>query len=370
MNVFAQLAEPKQKDGIWIKTEEVISTEEEKLEDLTFRFMQSVAIAIDDNIFLFGNTNSVSSVNYSVYKYDIVANEYTRLTSPPISFLRSIVINFGTNIFLLGNSEKYAYKYDTLTNTYTQLNKSPTSFVGGSAVAIGTNIYIFNTTYAYKYDTLTDTYTQLKNIPYIFGNGCALTINNDDIYLIGGNCTYSNTNNRQLLFKYNISTETYTRLVDIPKPFTQGSAITINTDIYILGGNNGSDKKQRIRFNTITNTYELLNDLPYSFSDGSAVAINTNIYMFGSSTTDYEKYVYRYDTAETFEEIEKYDYNNIEVSTVFEEFVNENIYILDGMQYKTKILNNLILNFYTAFLYKDNKKQKYPVYCRKPAQNG
>ena len=40
-------------------------------------------------------------------------------------------------------------------------------------------------TTAYKYDTLTDAYTQITNIPYNFRDGSAVSIGTD-IYLLGG----------------------------------------------------------------------------------------------------------------------------------------------------------------------------------------
>ncbi|MDE5830491.1 MAG: hypothetical protein K2H53_02135 [Clostridia bacterium] len=53
LNVFAQLAEPKVKDGIWIKTEEVINTEQIQLKNIPYSFYNGSAVAIGTDVYLF-----------------------------------------------------------------------------------------------------------------------------------------------------------------------------------------------------------------------------------------------------------------------------------------------------------------------------
>ncbi|MDE5830492.1 MAG: hypothetical protein K2H53_02140, partial [Clostridia bacterium] len=70
------------------------------------------------------------------------------------------------------------------------------------------------------------------------------------------------------------------------------------------------------KYDTLTDTYTQLTNIPYFFFDGSAVAIGTDIYLFGGeNTSNYtNRYnAYKYDTAETFEEISKYEYSDIEI---------------------------------------------------------
>lgn len=65
----------------------------------------------------------------------------------------------------------------------------PYDFYRCSAVSVGTNIYLlggYNSKYnAYKYDTTTDTYTKLTDIPYGFGESVAVLVG-VNIYLLGG----------------------------------------------------------------------------------------------------------------------------------------------------------------------------------------
>lgn len=111
------------------------------------------------------------------------------------------------------------------------------TFRHGSVVVIESDVYLFGTSvsscekYAYKYDTLNDTYAKLTDIPYGFALGSAVAIENN-IYLLGGNF---NSTYRKYAYKYDKLTDTYTQLTDIPYEFYDGSAVTINNDIYLLG---------------------------------------------------------------------------------------------------------------------------------------
>ena len=92
------------------------------------------------------------------------------------------------------------------------------------------------TKYAYKYNILTDTYTKLSDIPYSFGN-CSATPIGTDIYLLGS----GDSANSQGVYKYDTLTNTYTKMADVPYQFYDGSIVSIGTDIYLIGG--GDSKK-------------------------------------------------------------------------------------------------------------------------------
>lgn len=180
LNVYAQLAEPNKKNGIWIKTAETI---------------------VDEN-------TTLPSV--SKYKYDKVelveeinANEtYRQLSNIPYNFENGSAIAIGTNIHLFGGGggKTTAYKYNILTDTYTKLADIPTQFLGGSAIAVGTNIYLFVQRVLYKYDTLNNTYAQLATIPYEFQFGSAIAIETN-IYLFGS----ANSSYYQYAYKFTIT---------------------------------------------------------------------------------------------------------------------------------------------------------------------
>ena len=363
LNVFAQLAEPKAKDGIWIKTEKTVTIEGyTQLTNIPYEFSNGSVVAIGKNIYLFGGTGNLKTA----YKHDTLTNKYTKLADMPLGFYNGCAITIGTDIYLLGNattvSSENNYKYNTLTNKYTKLTDIPYFFIDGSAVAVGTNIYMFgssnasysNSKKAYQYDTLTDTYTKLANVPYEFYSGCAVAVGTD-IYLLGG----SESSTRA--YKYNTLTDTYTQLANVPYSFYESSATAIGTDIYLLGSSNSSNSKVVYEYDTLTDTYTKMTDIPYKFYNGSAVAINSNIYMLGGE--DLKTTTYRYNTNKEYKEIEQYNYANILIASGIPTTPqNGDIYVLYGDKYATKLLEQLVLKFSDIFFYKDNETQMYPIY--------
>jgi hypothetical protein len=62
----------------------------------------------------------------------------------------------------------------------------------------------------------------------------------------------------------------------LPYEFFYGSAVVLNGEIHLLGGNNG---KNHYKFNGTTWTE--VSTLPYKFADGCAVVLNDEIHIVG-----------------------------------------------------------------------------------------
>jgi len=309
-NIFVQLEEPEEKNGIWLQTDKTLEhiyadddifiagewKPDEAYKNIPYNFYRGSAVVVSTNIYLFGSYSS-SYQNYA-YKYDTLTNTYTKLKNTPYVCFSGSAVVVGTDVYLFGSGSgsgsysTYAYKYDTLTNTYTQLTNIPYQFSYGQTVNIGTDIYLFGSgsypTYAYKYDTLTNTYTQLTNIPYQLYKGSAVAIDTD-IYLFGGgNSSYST-----YAYKYDTLTDTYTKLTNIPYQFMSGSAVVVGTDIYLFGGNGSSSAyTYAYKYNTLTNTYTQVTNIPNQFYEGSAVVVGTDIYLFGGAANTQKVQVY------------------------------------------------------------------------------
>ena len=131
------------------------------------------------------------------------------------------------------------------------------------------------------------------NIPYNFTNGCAVAINNN-VYLLGSEAN----NNQQNNYKYNTIADTYTQLTNIPYDFKDSSAVVVGTNIYILGSSNSSSNaKYNYKYDTLTDTYTKMTNIPYNFYMGSAVVVGTDIYILGSyASASYYRYNYKYNT--------------------------------------------------------------------------
>ena len=329
LNVFAQSAEPTEKNGIWINTSASGSLP-----------------AIDK--FEYENINIL---NYNAYKNGFNPI-YGRLTDIPYNFYRGSAVAIGTDIYLFGghnsnytSAMEYAYKYSTSTGIYTKLKKLPYiyGFYNGSAVAIGTDIYLFgsssSSTYAYKYSTITDTYTRLTDIPYNFYNGAAVAIGTY-IYLFGGYFSTTSTSYSKYAYKYSTTTDTYTKLTNIPFDFSFGAAVTIGTDIYLFGSSNANHVKYAYKYSTITDTYTRLTNIPYEFYYGSAVAIGTDIYLFGSAGSNSSKCAYKYSTTtDTYTKLTNIPYSFYRGAAVV---IGTDAYLLGGSTSNTSESSNSI----------------------------
>ena len=183
----------------------------------------------------------------------------------------------------------------------------PYNFSQGSAAVFGTDIYLFGgnngvsyLSSAYKYDTLTNTYTQLANIPDNKHCQCPAVSVNTDIYLLGSLEENASTNN----YKYDTTTNTYSQLTNIPYKFMRGAAASVETDIYLFGscfyvtGGKFPNSQYTYKYDTLTDTYTKMANIPNRFWDGVVVKVGTNIYLFGGydNSSKFCPYVNKYDT--------------------------------------------------------------------------
>lgn len=178
-----------------------------------------------------------------------------------------------------------------------------------ASVTVDGYVYMFgslengNKQKAYKYNMQTDEYTALTDIPYEFGwGGC--TIIGRDIYLIG---SYFGSHKQN--YKYNIDTDTYTQLSEVPALCEGNAAVAVGTDIFIFCGfgNSGGLTGMTYKYDTLTDTYERLADMPsgiygstisaYANFNNTSIAIGTDIFIFGGGTGGTACYaVLKYDT--------------------------------------------------------------------------
>ena len=183
----------------------------------------------------------------------------------------------------------------------------------------------------YKYDkvemvsNIEDRYTKLDDIPYKFYHGSAVTIGTD-IYLLGGRGQDSSSYYRNN-YKYDMLINEYTQLAKIPYNFFDSSAVVIGTDIYLLGSGFSGDGNKNYKYDTITNEYTQLANIPYEFYNGSAVAVGTDIYLLGGSYNS-KRYNYKYDIlTNKYTKLEDIPYELNGASTVA---IGIDIYLLGG----------------------------------------
>ena len=245
-------------------------------------------------------------------------------------------------------SNEYQDVLEENSAAFTKMKDAPCDISSSGKIAsVDNNIYIYggggysNKKIAYKYDTTTDTYTKLTDIPYEFdtSGGVVISVGNN-IYIYGSG-DYSNI---KIAYKYDTTTDTYTKLTDTLANTYNTSLAKVNTDIYFMGGSAGDENiKTAYKYDTTTDTYTKLTDIPYEFVYGTALSIDDNIYMVGGyNYPNYYNFIYKYDIAEsTYTKIS----DNMPCNCAYNMAIalNGNIYIFENKGfrvYKYDIINN------------------------------
>ena len=137
---------------------------------------------------------------------------------------------------------------------------------------------------------------KLTDIPYNYVS-CIPVYYNNDIYLFGTNTDGS----KRKAYKFNIVTQTYTKLTDIPFDFSLSGCVIDeeSEEIYLVSSSASDYRRTMYKYSISTNSYERLPSLSYNFYMGSVVYYNNYIYIFGGYET--KRVVTKYDiSAKTF----------------------------------------------------------------------
>lgn len=236
----------------------------------------------------------------------VVANEswYPNGTFSNLSADRynMAAVAVGTDVYIFGGSVSSTVyeKYNVTTGETTVLGTMPYSIASSSskAVYLDGNIYITSGRDTFlKYNISSDTFTKLTNPPFITSsirNYC-LAAANGNLYVFG----YYNSSNSTVYrnaYRYNIASDTYTSITTGSRMVTSsdgpGAAVTIGNNIYIFCDNYAT------KYDVDNDTYTALANIPFSTSYGPqfAIAYGTNIYLFGDANNDNGKLAYKYNT--------------------------------------------------------------------------
>ncbi len=151
---------------------------------------------------------------------------------------------------------------------------------------------------AYVYDPISDTWTSIKSLPHApngsnFGGGThvAVTTDGTDIYLAGG-YTSNATGTGQIfgtkqVWKYNVSTNSYSKLPDLPKTLSTGQLRFLNGKIHYMGGSDLNRKDTKIHLalnlNNIGAGWATLAPLNNAVNHPGGIVFNGKIYIIGGS---------------------------------------------------------------------------------------
>ena len=110
---------------------------------------------------------------------------------------------------------------------------------------------------------------------------CGVCKINGDIYYFGG---LKNTGETTDAYKYEISTDKFTKLTDVPYSAYGIGVVAYETNIYLFGGRKGSTLYNYVyRYDTTNNTYTKLKNLPISVGQMGISIVDDIVYLFGGT---------------------------------------------------------------------------------------
>ena len=197
--------------------------------------------------------------------------------------------------------------------------ESPRSFLQGASAIVSHFIYLFSNTYNYRYDILTNTFERMEDVPIHVSFVNAVSIGTD-IYIFGTNYF----GEQKKAYKYDTLNDSWTQLADIPINYYWGRTAAIGTNIYLMGSHSGDNNNYK--YDTLTNTYESMTNLPVTFIQGSSQVVGNYIYFFGGNYT--KRVMYRYNTlTDTYTQLANSPVDFINIASAV---VGNYIFILGG----------------------------------------
>lgn len=262
LNVYAQLTEPRNKEGIWVKTD---AKAKKVINDLKMWF---------ENTWLAG----------------AAIDEY-----PPLP----VQIGFETKMvpykdyiymFLGGTiNSRTVYRFNTITKLWSVvLTDAPMDLNQTWKVYKGNMVYIFGFTQGYSYNLETGIWTEIAVNPQTKHLGGYTTVVGEYIYALGGSISYAGTMDTSAEV-YDIQNNVWTNM-NLPTGTNiagrRASALTYGNGFFALGGfitSAGGEFRFRY-FDLATNAFTSLPSLPRGTGRPLGVIIDNHVYVrFDSS---------------------------------------------------------------------------------------
>ncbi|RKX87742.1 MAG: hypothetical protein DRP58_02125 [Spirochaetes bacterium] len=205
--------------------------------------------AIDGIIYVIGG----DPFRDRIESYDPLKNIWNVLTPMPSARQHSNCCVVNSRIYVMGGITSWTNKtdknevYNPKTDTWQTLSPLPAPFGNPIIASIDNSIYALCGDILWMYDTCSDKWETKEIYPAWISVmfGCAVI--NDKIIIAGG----QNKEEKAVssVHIYNITSNTWARSTDLPKPIQLGGITALNGKIYIIGGCDTD-------FNTYDNVYE------------------------------------------------------------------------------------------------------------------
>lgn len=287
----------------WLYRFNLSNGELETLGNLRLPRSQHNSIIHDDTLYLLGGVNLENNFNIANdEQYDLVLNQFLMKPTPATSLGNFGLAATDEYIHIFGGRDvsksDQISRFDNKTGQWeVGLAQLDTALSRMITIKFKSDIFLFGgfgsaevgNYDAYKYSTSSFELTKLKKPP-TDSNHTTMALHQDKIYRFGGAKLGKET------LVYDIQSDTWTHLADMPTSRYNATAVTLGDFIYVIGGeSSGKTIKTVERYNIPLKQWETVTELPTAKHSATGAVINEKIYIFGGRNTRYLKTSEYYD---------------------------------------------------------------------------
>lgn len=231
-------------------------------------------------------------------------------------------------------------------------------FLWGTGILILTGLIVGGVRIKNKYfATKTVKYSILKNLPEPRCGGRTAVLDKSVYYIGGCNCALMTNNN----WEYNNSSNTWKEHAPMPTKRAEMATALVDGKIYCFGGWLGNN----IGMTDVAEVYDIKEDkwdslpkLPLKITGANAVSVGTDIYILGGTTDETNTYFFRFNTLnQTYEALPLFNMAMMHSCIVL---ANNNIYVMGGQSYM-KFEYRWHNNVYAFDILKKEWTEKAPI---------
>ncbi len=317
----------------------------------------------EEKLYTFRGNNTLS-----FYSYDLSTNVWNILADAPATVRMGGTVINGPDGYLYasrGNNTPEFWRYDIVNDVWEVMASAPKNFYYGGSLSYDGSRYVYalpgNDDAFYRYDTQNNIWTTLSNAE--FGNpnevdGQRVYVGSDSVYDERNNVYVLQGNYYPYFGKYSIgddqengeTADTWTVLAPAPAGIYAGGSLTYSADtnaIYMLSGN---WRQNFFKYDIASDTWTQLPQIPFYVEYGASLkAVNGYIYATrGAGSTGF----YRFNIEESSWEVPQRGFfgpSNNSGSSYF------------GFYYGTEIANDNSDNIYIVRGYRDNTFGRYNI---------
>lgn len=316
-------------------------------------------------------TTPISSVRNDLDIWLANAWSLASYADVPAALRDVVAVEYGGYIYVIGgqntgsNTVATLYRYNPTNNTWTTLTSMPAVRKLHSAVVVNGKIYVMGGTATggigsptsvqttYCYDIATDIWTTLANMPLARHSHAAVAVGTK-IYVVGGYYSQGSAT-VNTCYEYDTNNDTWTTLANMPNSLFNHAAVAVGTKVYVFAGQSTTASNATYCYDTVANSWTTLAVVPYSTTGARAIAVGTKVYFGGGSnagnppTSTNSNAFYVYDTvANTWSALTSMSANRSMFAMVY---ANGFIYFMGGLVTSTTVSASVIAYALTSATY-------------------